>query len=337
MKKFYLSFAIVLIAFASQAQDNPYFELFVSSSTYAPLENSNSLNQGMVWDDPDWSLPIGFDFEYLGYNFDSLIFYGYDAYGAELLFKNTSDGSPDCQISAYMLDLIDSEFDNNGKASSDVRYALEGTPGSQIFKLEWSNVAFYNDDFTSTNYTMRMNFQMWLFEQDNAIEFHYGPSQNLDNDVIQDYTGIPVTFIRNYVEVPQYGWEGAYMLTGDPTAPTWIYAATPGDFDNSSFLIDSPSDGTVYRFIPVLVGVNEQATLPNITVYPNPASDKININLASDKSQLMQIFDALGRNVFNAQLSKGMNSFDVSNWESGVYTVHIQDGDSLFVEKLMVQ
>jgi hypothetical protein len=337
MKKLYLSFSIVLMTFVSNAQDNPYFELFVSSSSYAQLENSTSLNQGLVWDDPDWSLPIGFDFEYLGYNFDSLLFYGYDAYGAELLFKNVSDGSPDCQISAYMLDLIDSEFDNNGKAASDVRYVLEGTPGSQIFKLEWSNVAFYNDDFTSTNYTMRMNFQVWLFEQDNAIEFHYGPSLNLDNNVIQDYTGIPVTFIRNYVEVPAYAWEGAYMLTGDPTAPTWIYAATPGDFDNASFLTDTPVDGTVYRFIPMLVSINEQTALRNISVYPNPASDKININWPSEEQQLVQIFDALGRTVFTAQLNSGINSIDVSNWESGVYTLHIQQGDSLFVEKLMIQ
>jgi hypothetical protein len=337
MKKLYFSFAIVLLTFGANAQDNPYFELFVSSSTYAPLENSNSLNQGVVWDDPDWSLPIGFEFEYLGYNFDSLVFYGYDGYGAELLFKNITGGSPDCQISAYMMDLIDSEYDNNGKAASDVRYTLEGTTGSQIFKLEWSNVAFYNDDIEETNYSMRMNFQIWLFEQDNAIEFHYGPSQNLDNNVIQDYAGIPVTFIRNYIEVPDYAWEGAYMLSGDPSAPTWIYAATPGDFDNASYLTDTPVDGTVYRFIPTLVGVTEHNVSKEINIYPNPASDKINIPWTSEEKEVVQIFDALGRTVFTAQLNSGMNSIDVSAWESGVYTLHIQQGDSLFVEKLMVQ
>ena len=337
MKKLYTTFAIVLLAFVSKGQDNPYFELFVSNSVYAPLENSNSLNQGTVWDDPDWSVPIGFEFDYLGYNFDSLVFYGYDAYGAELLFKNISGGSPDCQISAYMMDLIDSEYDNNGKAASDVRFTLEGPLGSQIFKLEWSNVAFYNDDIQATNYSMRMNFQMWLFEQDNAIEFHYGPSENLNNAVIQDYNGIPVTFIRNYVEVPDYAWEGAYMLTGDPSAPTWIYAATPGDFDNSTFITDTPTDGTVYRFIPTLVGVSEQSTELNIQMYPNPAVDQFNITWASDEKQFVEIYDALGRNVYNALLNKGVNSFDVSAWESGVYTIRIQHGDILFVEKLMVQ
>lgn len=337
MKKLYITFAIVLLTFGANAQDNPYFELFVSSSTYAPLVNSTSLNQGMVWDDPDWSLPIGFEFDYLGYNFDSLVFYGYDGYGAELLFKNITEGSPDCQISAYMMDLIDSEYDNNGKAASDVRYTLEGTAGEQIFKLEWSNVAFYNDDIQETNYSMRMNFQIWLFEQDNAIEFHYGPSQNLDNNVIQDYAGIPVTFIRNYVEVPDYAWEGAYILTGDPTAPTWIYAATPGEFDNASYLTDTPVDGTVYRFIPTLVGVAELNVSQEINIYPNPASDKINIPWTSEEKEVVQIFDALGRIVYTAQLNSGINSIDVSAWESGVYTLHIQQGDRLFVEKLMVQ
>ena len=337
MKKLYTTFTIVLLAFVSKGQDNPYFELFVSSSTYAPLENSNSLNQGMVWDVPDWSMPLGFEFEYLGYNFDSLVFYGYDAYGAELLFKNITGGSPDCQISAYMMDLIDSEYDNNGKAASDVRYALEGTPGSQIFKLEWSNVAFYNDDIQATNYSMRMNFQMWLFEQDNAIEFHYGPSENLDNAVIQDYNGIPVTFIRNYVEVPDYAWEGAYMLTGDPSSPTWIYAATPGDFDNASFLTDTPVDGTVYRFIPTLVGVPTISDELAISVYPNPTSDKVNINWTKDYKTLVQVFDAIGRTVYIGQLNRGVNTIDASAWESGLYSIYIKDAESLFVEKLMVQ
>jgi hypothetical protein len=87
----------------------------------------------------------------------------------------------------------------------------------------------------------------------------------------------------------------------------------------------------------VLVGVNEEAENLNVQVFPNPASEKISINWTSEEKVVVEIFDALGRTVYTASLNSGINSVDVSAWESGVYTIHIQVGDSLFVEKLMVQ
>jgi hypothetical protein len=83
--------------------------------------------------------------------------------------------------------------------------------------------------------------------------------------------------------------------------------------------------------------VNEEAENLNVQVFPNPASEKININWTSEEKVVVEIFDALGRTVYTASLNSGINSVDVSAWESGAYTIHIQDGDSLFVEKLMVQ
>ncbi|MFZ4785399.1 MAG: T9SS type A sorting domain-containing protein [Flavobacteriales bacterium] len=337
MRKLFTSIAISFAATTLLAQDNPYFELFVSQSTYVPLTNTTSLNEGVVWDDPNWEVPIGFSFEYLGYHYDSLIFYGYDAYGAELLFRNSTVGYPDCQMSAYMMDLIDSEYDNNGKAASDIRYSLEGAEGSRIFKLEWSNAAFYNDDIEFTNYSMRINFQVWLFEQDGAIEFHYGPSTNLNNDVIQDYEGIPVTFIRNYVETPEYGWEGAYMLTGDPMNPDWIYAATASEFDNSIFLSDTPVDGTVYRFMPVLVNVDEENAELVLEMYPNPASNILTLWTPTKEKAKTQIYDATGRIVESVILNDSATQIDVSSWAPGVYQVVMLCNNQSSVQKLIVQ
>lgn len=337
MRKLY-SLLLASISFLSiHAQDNPYFELFVSQSSYQSLTNTTSLNEGMVWDDPDWQVPIGFSFEYLGYHYDSLLFYGYDGYGAELLFRNTTAGYPDCQMSGYMMDLIDSEYDNNGKAASDIRYSLEGTEGSRIFKLEWFNAAFYNDDIEFTNYSMRINFQVWLFEQDGAIEFRYGPSVNLDNAVIQDYEGIPVTFIRNYQEVPDYAWEGAYMLTGDPLNPDWIYAATPSEFDNSIFLSDTPSEGTVYRFMPLLVNVAEQEPMVKLDVYPNPASDVVTLVKNGHETVFVRVFDAVGREVKSLQLKESQTKLVLEDWADGVYQLVLSYEGHTSVQKLIVQ
>jgi hypothetical protein len=68
---------------------------------------------------------------------------------------------------------------------------------------------------------MRMNLQMRLFEGTNNIEFHYGPNQNLDNGVIQDYTGIVIGMARN-IDINEFTAENIWAFTGDPQNPSAV-------------------------------------------------------------------------------------------------------------------
>lgn len=321
MKKFYATLTLVLtLSVTSLFGQEPFFDLFVLSGDYSALVLPNSLSQGIPYDDPDYTVPIGFDFDYLGNTYQTLTFNGYDAYGCELLFTSDDLSIMPSQISPFMMDIIDGQFDAEGKADSDIRYVVEGVEGSRIFKLEWSNVAFYNE---GEPYSMRINLQMWLYEQDNAIEFHYGAQENLDYDVIFDYDGVPITFVRN-LDMNDYSFQEMWTLSGDVANPVWVDYTSFNNFDAGVHLNAAPANGVIYRFFPLLVNVEEKNRAA-FNVYPNPCEDQISVNGEWSAGSIYKIFDMTGRVVSTGQLSTGVTQIAVNHLSSATYIIEVSD------------
>ncbi len=72
------------------------------------------------------------------------------------------------------------------------------------------------------------------------------------------------------------------------------------------------------------VGIGENKT-ETIVLYPNPASDLINLN-SSATGELI-IVDLTGRKVMTANVTKGANRINVGGLHSGIYLVHITFAD----------
>jgi len=71
------------------------------------------------------------------------------------------------------------------------------------------------------------------------------------------------------------------------------------------------------------VGVNEQVMTKNeVNVYPNPASDKINITGISTESYLV-IFDVNGKLMERTRLKKSNTIINTANYENGIYFYQI--------------
>jgi len=90
---------------------------------------------------------------------------------------------------------------------------------------------------------------------------------------------------------------------------------------NSTFTIES------------LVSVNEQS-LDGFTMYPNPATSILNIE--GEHLVSSTIYDLNGRAVMNTNLEE-TQVIDISNLESGIYTVNIRSEKGEHVQKLIVQ
>lgn len=75
-------------------------------------------------------------------------------------------------------------------------------------------------------------------------------------------------------------------------------------------------------------------------IFPNPASDKINLQIVSDRGTrlLMEIFDILGKHVANHSLTiaQGINQkvLSVSTLAGGTYFIQVKDPEGVVVEKL---
>ncbi|NNE54866.1 MAG: hypothetical protein HKN32_02515, partial [Flavobacteriales bacterium] len=155
MKKlFTLLFASSVLL--TNAQDP--FTLSIFGDDYVPLEGSTSLNNGEVWDDPSYDIPIGFDFYLFDQGMQNILLSDWGV-GGMLTTPVTGD---EIQILvAYGSDIIDPGYYQDS-SQANISYQVDGNFPTRIFKLEWDNCAFWDelsDTGTSGN---RVSFQLWL-------------------------------------------------------------------------------------------------------------------------------------------------------------------------------
>lgn len=89
-----------------------------------------------------------------------------------------------------------------------------------------------------------------------------------------------------------------------------------------------------------LTGINNISQNDNLlSIYPNPASENININFTSTSKNIsIKIFDATGRLIKNMEnVRSGENTINVSELESGLYLINANDGKSSVTKRFVKQ
>ena len=88
--------------------------------------------------------------------------------------------------------------------------------------------------------------------------------------------------------------------------------------------------------VPVL-GVDDKILEENVSVYPNPANDILNVKLSQNLEADIRVFDTLGKLVvYQANISiAGSHSISVSNLNSGIYFVRINTGAGTVTKKFI--
>lgn len=316
------------------------YEFSVSTDTYTDLTGSTSLNNGMTWDDPQITIPIGFEFQY----FDSLytqIFIEDEGLGGLLAFNESENLVP--SIVSYGTDVIDRGYDflmgdYTETSQSNISYLLEGTEGNKILKIEWNNVGFYAEmdvDNVSTDYT---NFQLWLYEGSNDIEIRVGPNSVTQPDLC--YEGESGSFIGLVEEVNYFNgfFNGEVVLiTGDPSAP--VVTSFPYYY-NIPRLDGTIPEGTVYKFAKGTVSTsNALADDWQISLSPNPSNDhfKIISDIENNKlaSSNISIVNTFGQTVKEIDFTP--DAIDISDLSAGTYFIQIKNTSEMTTRKLIKQ
>ncbi len=105
----------------------------------------------------------------------------------------------------------------------------------------------------------------------------------------------------------------------------------------------APSTGGALIQLPLAVSVNETAQLENLSMFPNPAQDVLNIafNAAENTDLSIQISDVVGKSVYTQQLGaiNGQQNLQIStqNLPNGVYQVALVSNKGLTTQKIMIQ
>lgn len=101
-------------------------------------------------------------------------------------------------------------------------------------------------------------------------------------------------------------------------------------------------DGTVLKLQSVTANVEDDFSLNQINVYPNPANDNVNIEINTELDYLnMDLFDQTGlkiRNLYNGKMNSDIRNLPVSlsGLSSGVYYVRIDTGKKTIFKAINV-
>lgn len=344
MKKILLSTTLALSAFLGNAQD---YNFAVLDQPYAELSSGTALNN-KVWFYNNFTIPMPFQIQIFGQEISSLslsngILYADDSNNTDMQYQLFAQN-------AELLDggyIIGNPTHNNNVANSQspLKYQVDGVEGNRILKVEVSNAANGNENFDYDTTNMRISFQFWFYENNQMIEFHYGPNSITNfNIFFNDYStsgqltpnfNVMIAKVRyepnpnpnlDDIAIP----EKIVTLSGAGNNPTAQTITNPAEIGK---LTSYPQSGKVYQFSNDVLGIDKNAKT-NIRVYPNPAADLLNVTLdALDSNLNYQIFDVTGKSVATGQLTE-QNQIDVSALNVGVYFLKTENYKTVkFVKK----
>ena len=299
------------------------FDLTVLDQPYTPLMESTVLESSQFdepngWDDPEFSVPLGFNFNYSGYVIDALDQVGVGA----LLMGTTLDDKSGLPLLHGFLPTNFDLADNGiaGGSPSLIQWQTSGAPGEQVFTLEWLGAGLYEEVFadSAVKELSSIDLQLKLYESSGVIEFHFGPSSILTPLDEPAVSGL-------LLEFDPFSYSGTvFALGGNPADPTLEPLGDNYEWYYGPYLLSHPSDGTVYRFGPTgttLDLVEAQATA--LRVWPNPTAGEV--NLAFTGAHTWTVLDATGRVVMSGEGQDGQR-LDLSGLETGAYTVRLDNG-----------
>ena len=166
-----------------------------------------------------------------------------------------------------------------------------------------------------------------------------------------NFTMAPDTILHHYIATNLATGTGPlhyYWSWGDNTYDTSAYPshtyADTGYYNICLTIMDASNCSSIYCdnafhalrttntmvyvnvIAPVITGTNEHSSnLINITIYPNPAKNTINIHQSSTSpNEQLIITDILGHEVYKAPLTGIDNTIELTKWSSGVYFYEVK-------------
>lgn len=110
-----------------------------------------------------------------------------------------------------------------------------------------------------------------------------------------------------------------------------------GTFKVKASLLDNPAVFDEMTFtVNLSNSVSQVETAGEISLYPNPADDLLNLRLPNDAPAKIRIFDVSGKlaKVFSSQASE--TAIDVSGLQKGIYFIEVEQG-TVYRSKFMLQ
>jgi hypothetical protein len=133
--------------------------------------------------------------------------------------------------------------------------------------------------------------------------------------------------------------DGSYILYVDypglPVEDAYAIEIAGHEYVSSlDYLVDEEKISA--HGLPVYSFISETGENPDINIFPNPASDHIDIILKSDQKMIIDLFDVNGKLV-NHHVSDNPAKLILTNQPSGTYFLRIMTEESIYFEKITIK
>jgi PKD repeat protein len=152
--------------------------------------------------------------------------------------------------------------------------------------------------------------------------------------------GLNVSFTNATLQGVNYLWEFGDGSTSILTNPTHTYGVY-GNFDVKLTATNACGIDTIAKTINVEVSVNENNTLNNLNIYPNPTNSLLYIHFPSSISGKlqMQLLTMTGQLIWNSDFESSTNelntTIDMSKFAKGIYYLKVKQQNQLIVKKVI--
>lgn len=306
MKPFTNSLAF-LSAFAILTLQSSFAQPYQFTHFNAPYQE---LTTGTVIETCDFELPtipLGFNFPFLGNNVDSL-----EADINFLYHEKSINGT----VHGVQFFPFGAGYQCRQTPDSEVSYATIQENGSPVFIVQWKNLGFYNDTIGN----QFLNMQLKLYDSDKAIEVRFGGMHLEQEDIyFTDEAGGYTAFIA-YTNPNSPVFDPAcFSLYGNATNPTMDPSHNP-DLSPNPTMIGHPDSSMVYRFAPSDAGIDspEQSLF---SIHPNPsAADYLTIH-STTAVETVRIMNINGQKTGEDRKPDALSRIAVKDLEKGIYLI----------------
>lgn len=133
-----------------------------------------------------------------------------------------------------------------------------------------------------------------------------------------------------YVDENLYAQTG--MVAGDKFGITGI-----GNYSYDNFRISPRSADDIAEIEDPGTGIVELEE--SYKIYPNPSNGlfKLEINNTNNEEFFVEIYDIIGKMVYNTKISDNITNINITEMSAGIYYVSIKNGDNRKVSKIIIQ
>ena len=139
-----------------------------------------------------------------------------------------------------------------------------------------------------------------------------------------------------------------YFLIADNSNPETVAIGVSGDVSPAGFLGFDNADATFYTYVgwgnPAVmlrlylaptswVGVEEEQQLSGVSIYPNPSTGLVRLDIKEAGTYQVNVFNVMGELV-STQRTNVSTTLDLSGLAKGVYTVRVNDQEKSMVQRL---